>query len=230
MIRCSLFAVLLAVAALWQPGRANGALASSAVLEDNVGYLRVAQTETNLADEIQSALGKLAATNELAGIVLDLRFAGGTDSSSLKAAEVALKGQKLPLAILVNAETSGAAASLAYDLRDANAGLIFGSAAANLKPDITVDVSASDEKSFLKNPYDTLATNAAPDTNLLNMVDIDHTSEADLVRERTRDSGEGDSSEPAANTGPPTLSISDPVLARGLDFIKGLAALHFNKS
>lgn len=231
MIKCSLFGVLFAAALLLHPPTASGALAKSVVLEGNVGYLRITSTETNLADEIQTALGQLAGTNQLAGIVLDLRFANGEDSSSLKAAEDILQEQKLPLAILVNAKTSGAAATLADDLHHADAGLIFGSATSSLKPDITVDVSAKDETRFLKNPYDAPgATNAAPDTNLLDLVDIDHTSEADLVRQRIQDNGGGDSAAPAPATEPPKATISDPVLAHGVDFIKGLAALHFNKS
>lgn len=231
MLKCSLYAILLALAALLYPRPADAALAKSRLLEDNVAYVRVTQTETNLADEIQSALSHLTGANPLAGIVLDLRFANGTDSDNLKATEDVLTGQKLPLAILVNAETSGAAATLANDLRNANTGLIFGSATASLKPDITVAVSASDEKSFLKNPYKTLgATNSTPDTNLLNMVDIDHTSEADLVRERIQGGQENDTAAPLTNNEPKKLSISDPVLAHGVDFIKGLAALRLNKS
>jgi hypothetical protein len=231
MIRCSFFAALFAVALLCQSHPASGALARSMVLEDNVGYVRVTQTETNLADEIQSALNHLATTNQLAGIVLDLRSAGGTDASGLPAAEDILKAQKLPLAILVNAKTSGAAATLAYDLHNADTGLLFGSATSTLKPDITVDVSARDESRFLKNPYaDLAATNSAPDTNLLNLVDIDHTSEADLVRQKAQDNGVDDSTAPAPATQPQNAAMSDPVLAHGVDFIKGLAALHFNKS
>jgi len=231
MIKCPVFAVLFALIMLLQPRQANATLARAVVLEDNVGYVRITQTETNLADEVQSALTSLASTNKLAGIVVDLRFAGGTDSSSLKATEDVLKDQKLPLAILVNAKTSGAAASLAYDLRDADAGLVFGAATANLKPDILVNVSASDEKSFFKNPYNNAgATNSESDTNLLNLVDIDHTSEADLVREKNQDGDESDSPQPAPATDSQKPAISDPALAHGVDFIKGLAALRFNKS
>jgi len=199
-------------------------------MENNVGYLRVSQTDKNLPQEIQSAINHLEETNKIDGIVLDLRFAGGSDSGSVKSTEAVLEAEKLPLAILVNAQTSGDAASLADDLREANAGLIFGSATGNLQPDIAVSIGTNDEKDLLKNPYGVLTendTNSAVGTNVLQFVDVDHTSEADLVREKVKDGDESDiTNQPAA---PPKPFIRDPVLAHGVDFIKGLAALHLNK-
>jgi hypothetical protein len=226
-----LCAVLPVFGLLLHPQMANGELAKSMVLESNVAYLRLAQTEKNLPDEIQSALDDLAATNKIAGIVLDLRFASGDDVDSLKPTEDILEQKKLPLAILVNSQTRGAAASLADDLREANAGLIFGGTATNLQPDIAVAVSANDEKSFLKTPYGVLTDNDTnSSTNFLPYVDIDRTTEADLVREKTKDGHEDDSAEPSSATEPQKPSIRDPVLAHGVDFIKGVAALHLSKS
>ena len=236
MIRCSLLAVLLGTVFLLHPQMASGKLAKSAVLESNVGYLRIAETETNLPEEIQSALKDFAAsTNKIVGIVVDLRFAGGADFDSLKATEEELEQAKLPLAILVNAQTSGAAASLAYDLRQAEAGLIFGAGAPetikDLQPDILISASTNDEKLFLKNPYGTLSsTSSGSETNLLSLVDIDHTSEADLVREKIKDGDEDASSASAPSPESEKPFIRDPVLADGVDFLKGLAALHFHKS
>lgn len=216
---------------------ARAKLAKVTVLENNVGYMRLVETETNLPDEMQAALAHFAAcTNKIAGIVVDLRFAGGTETDSLKATEDALEQAKLPLAILVNAETSGAAASLAYDLRQAEAGLVFGSGApgmaTNWQPDMVIATSAGDEKTFLKNPYGFFVyTNSGADTNLLSMVEIDHTSEADLVREKIKDGEQDVASEPSDQTVQgPIRYISDPVLAHGVDFLKGVAALRGNKS
>jgi Peptidase family S41 len=97
--------------------------------------------------------------------------------------------------------------------------------AAGLEPDIAINVSAKAERAFWKNPYGGVArseTNAVVPTNTWLPV-IDHTSEADLVRAKIKD---GDGSEnfappPAVKPLPP--AIRDPVLARAVDLIKGLA-------
>jgi hypothetical protein len=228
--KCWLSAVLFAGAVFLEPRIAHAALAKSTLLESNVCYVRVAQTGKTLPDEIGAAISGLSATNPIAGIVLDLRFAGGSDFDSLKATEDVLVQKKLPMAILVNEETTGAAASLARDLREANAGLVFGSALTNLQPDIAVSAGTNDEKDLLKNPYGVMAlteTNTTANTNLLPFVDVDHTTEADLVREKIKDGEQDDTTvqTPAA----PRRFIRDPVLAHGVDFIEGVAALRLSK-
>jgi hypothetical protein len=223
-------AVLFAGTVLLEPRFAHGALAKSTLLESNVCYLRVAQTEKSLPDEIGAAIDRLSATNQIVGIVLDLRFAGGSDFDSLKPTEDVLEHAKLPMAILVNAETTGAAANLARDLREANAGLVFGSALTNLQPDIAVSAGTNDEKDLLKNPYGVMAqaqTNSMASTNLLSFVDVDHTSEADLVRAKIKDGEQDETTAQAPVT--PKPFIRDPVLAHGVDFIEGVAALHLSK-
>jgi len=224
------YAVLIAGAVLLEPRFAHAALAKSALLESNICYLRVGQLESSLPGEIGVAVSNLAATNKLAGIVLDLRFAGGSDSDTLKPTLEALEHAKLPMAILVNAETTGAAAALARDLREANAGLVFGSAAANLLPDIAVSTGTNDEKDLLINPYGVMTqadTNSAAGTNLLSFVDVDHTTEADLVRAKIKDGDQDDTT--AQKPASPKSFIRDPVLAHGVDFIEGVAALHISK-
>lgn len=211
---------------------AQAQLAKSTVLEDNVAYLRVAQTDTNLPDEIQSALSDMQSTNPIAGIVLDLRSATGDDTDVVKPTAAGLEGKKLPLAILVNAQTHGAAARLAHDLREANAGLVFGESTTPLRPDISVPVAASDEKDYLKNPYGVMPltdTNIDSTTNFLPVEEIDHTSEAELVRDKVRDADGDDSTPTNVPAAPLRPYIRDPVLAHGVDFIKGIAALHLGK-
>jgi len=228
---------MVTAAVVLRPEMTRGEVTKAAVLEGNVGYLRIAQTETNLPNEIQAALNNLAATNSIVGIVVDLRFAKGGDAGDLKATEEVLEQQRIPLAILVNTQTRGAAASLAGDLREHEAGLIFGGGATNLEPDISVTVSASEEKKYFKSPYGVFTegeTNLDSSTNFLPYIDIDHTSEADLVREKQADSDGEDASSamPAPDvpaTEPQKPFLRDPVLARGVDFIKGVAALRLNK-
>jgi hypothetical protein len=205
------------------PARAD--LIKSSVLESDTLYLRVGEVGKNLPEEIQSAQNALAATNKIAGTVLDLRFADGDDLDSEKAAENLFASEKLPLAILINSETRGAAIELAKDLREAKAGLIFGESAKSLQPDISVPVNAGAEKGFLENPFGTLAqseTNSSVATNDFESF-VDHTSEADLVREKIKDGDEDDTLAPERLAEPQKPFIRDPVLARAVDLIKGLA-------
>jgi hypothetical protein len=203
---------------------ATAALAKSAVLENDALYLRVAEVGKNLAEEIQSAQSALATTNKIAGTILDLRFAEGGDLDSVKATVDLFASKKLPLAILVDNQTRGAAVKLAEDLRDTHDGLIFGDSQ-EIKPDITVTVKTADEKKFFENPFGTLEqdeTNPVPSTNSFPSF-VDHTTEADLVREKIKDGDQDENSAPTPATEPQKPFIRDPVLARAVDLIKGLA-------
>ena len=99
---------------------------------------------------------------------------------------------------MVNGQTRGAAAKLATDLREARDGLDFWQRGTELKPDITVTVKQRDEKKFLENPYAALAQ-AKPipaRPPIIFSPFIDHTSEADLVREKIKDGDEDENSAP----------------------------------
>jgi hypothetical protein len=224
-------AFLLAAQNVSRAGTGDTALAASALLENEVAYLRVGHVEKNLPEEIRSAQSALATTNKIAGTVLDLRFADGGDADSEKAAAKLFAPKKSPLAILVNDKTRGVAADLAGELRDAHDGLIFGSST-ELKPDIAVAVKIEDETGFLENPYGTLAqagTNSAAPTNDLASM-IDHTSEADLVREKIKDGDEDEDAAPPRPAEPQKPFIRDPVLARAVDLIEGLAVVRQSRS
>ncbi|MGH7951986.1 MAG: hypothetical protein ACREFE_08710 [Limisphaerales bacterium] len=211
-------------------------LIKAAILENDVVYFRVGAVATNLAAEIQSAQNALTATNKIAGTVLDLRFADGRNFAAAQTAANLFASKKLPLAILVNGETLGSAAALASELRAARDGLVFGSAPPPVKfsgkmlsvsPDIAVTVGANDERAFLKNPFGTLAwseTNSVTATNNF-LPFVDHTSEADLVREKIKDGDEAENSAPPRATETPKPFIRDPVLARAVDLIKGLNSI-----
>ena len=222
---------LLPAALLVFPLWAGASLSRSAVLENNVGYLHIGDTDKGLVDGIPAALTQLKATNLIVGLVVDLRFAGGSDTDDLPAIEHLLQQTKLPLAILINGQTAGASAKLAEDLREENTGLVFGTAADNFQPDITIRANADDEKKFLTDPYAALPHSLSPgdsSTNLLPFVDIDHTTEADLVRAKIKDGDQDDST--AHPLGPQKPVIHDPVLAHGVDFIKGVAALRLTSN
>ncbi len=220
--------VLLALPGSLCADTTNSALVKAVVLENNVAYLRVRQVTSGLAEEIQSAQKALAATNKINGTVLDLRFADGDDVVAAKATANLFAAKKLPLAILVNSRTRGAAADLATTLREARDGLVFGGVMADLKPDVAVTVKTDDEKFYLEDPYAALIqskTNAVGATNDSFAAFIDHTSEADLVRERIKDGDEDESFVQARPTEPQKLYIHDPVLARAVDLIKALAVV-----
>jgi hypothetical protein len=226
MTRRLLNYIFLPAILLAAPFPARADLIKSAVLENDVVYLRVGEVGKTLAAEIQSAQTALSATNKIAGTILDLRFANGDDADAAKAAADLFAAKKLPLAILVNDETRGAAENLATDLRTARAGLIFGGST-EIKPDIAVTVKTEDEKKFLENPYASLSqseTNSSAGTNDFSTF-IDHTSEADLVRAKIKDGDEDENSAPAARPAPAKPVIRDPVLARAVDLIQGLAVV-----
>ena len=215
------------------------ALAGAGILESNVAYLRVGHITASLPDEVSTATRALTATNPIAGTILDLRYADGDDAAAATVAAGMFAGKKLPLVILVNSGTRGAAVALATALRDGRAGLVFGTVSAAMKPDIAVAESPADEKRFYENPYAAPATNAiaalAGTNNFL--LWVDHTSEADLVRAKVKDGNEDegpvpvDSNSRVSSPTPPIATepqkpvIHDPVLARAVDLIKGLAVM-----
>ncbi len=208
-------------------------LARSAVLDGKVAYLQVGQVVKNLADAIRAAQGALAVSNKIAGTVLDLRFADGDDPDSAKAAADLLASQKSFLAVLMNAETRDAALQLVADLRAARAGLVFESvtgpaqsnATASVQADIVVPIGSEDVRAFMINPFSGPAqmdTNAPLATNSL-LPPVDHTSEADLIRAKIKDGDEFEPVSPEAPAEAPKPLIRDPLLARAVDLIKGLA-------
>ncbi len=122
---------------------------AEATLFDDIAYLRIARVDYGLAKAVGAAIEQLKATNKVSGIVLDLRYARG---SGYKAATDTVdlfvtKNQPLldwggggmvsshektdaitvPVGVLVNHETAGAAEALAAMVRETGAGLILGS-------------------------------------------------------------------------------------------------------
>jgi hypothetical protein len=263
------------------------ALGQSAVIENNVAYLRVNRVTGSLAGELGAASRALTATNKVAGTILDLRFTGGDDFAAAQETAGLWTVKKVarpipgPLVVLVNGGTSGTAEALVTALRTAGAAMVIGSPTAGsamifkafvlkdgarlliaaapvktddktipaggLKPDIAVAVNADDERGFWKNPYGLPApgnNDSRPATNAY-LPYIDHTSEADLVRERKKDGklinlsgparpsmprgnddndGDEDAPPPAASR-PQKPALRDPVLARAVDLVKGLAVM-----
>jgi len=117
------------------------------LFDRHFGYLRVNRFTAGTGKEFQADYGLLAAANTLKGPVIDLRFAGGKDYAAAVAVadrffadEQPLvdwgEGWKkstgktnsisLPVALLVNRKTTGAAEALAGMLRYREVGLLIG--------------------------------------------------------------------------------------------------------
>jgi len=131
------------------PETSEDALVSKTGLYDGqIGYLRISRVAEGLAQAVRQSYAHLAASNELHGLVIDLRYASGQDYAAASdtvdlflAKERPLldwgKGMvkskekddalSLPVAVLVNRETAGSAEALAAVLRQSGAGLLFGS-------------------------------------------------------------------------------------------------------
>lgn len=109
--------------------------------------VRVDSVRTGVENEIQEAVKKEAGKDPITGIVLDLRFARGTDYAAAAALADRFIGEKIslidwgtgpyastskteflnmPLVVLVNRETRGAAEALAAMLRHARSALVVG--------------------------------------------------------------------------------------------------------
>ncbi len=192
-------------------------------LDNNLMQLHVQQVTGSFGVEFLAT----QATNKPGGLILDLRSADG-DKNATAAASGFFASKKLPLVILVNGQTRGAAATLATDLRAAGDGVLVGSTdfTGKILPDITVTVSSDDEKNYLANPF--FAPIAKKPATLMATNEllpfVDHTSEADLVRKRVKDGEEEYTESPRVEPDRPV--IHDPALARAVDLLKALAVLH----
>jgi hypothetical protein len=132
-------AILISSNGVAESNTTNAALVeNSRVFDDSTGYVRVGNVGKGLATAVTTAWQNLGASNKLNGLVLDLRFAKGADYAEAAAvADLFLTNSKplldwgdgvmpstdktnaltMPVAILVNSQTSGAAEALAAVLR-----------------------------------------------------------------------------------------------------------------
>ena len=128
-------------------GAGSNGPVSAIVFDRHFAYLRMNRIAAGTDQEFQAAYERLLATNRIKGLVIDLRFAGGKDYAAAVAVadrfftdELPLvdwgEGWKkssaktnvisLPVALLVNRKTTGAAEALAGMLRHREVGLLIG--------------------------------------------------------------------------------------------------------
>ena len=72
-------------------------VSSTALFDESYGYVRIGNVGARLADEFRVALNKLSATNQLKGLVLDLRYAGGFDYDAATKVADRFLGSEQPL-------------------------------------------------------------------------------------------------------------------------------------
>jgi len=128
------------------PAGTNSPVTAS-IFESNYGYIRFGRIVSGADKAFRDAYNRLAVTNKLKGLVLDLRFSDGTDYSAAVALADQFFGEEhalvdwgegwkkstaktnaitLPVAVLVNRHTTGAAEALAGILRHREIGLLIG--------------------------------------------------------------------------------------------------------
>lgn len=264
-------------------------VAKSTVFEQSIGYIRVGRVGEGLARQVQQAYENLQSTNKLDGLVMDLRFARGheyseaaavadlfvvSDAPLLQLGSETLRAKNksdsitLPVAVLVNEATAGAAEALAAAMRTATGAIVIGQTTAGqarvfkeftlsngqkvklatesvrladgtelarISPDLTVSIAPEQERSFLEDPFRTRpavlsATQGAaspegnPPGRSTNGIRRPR-NESELIRMRREELGldpevgSNETEEPAQPV------LTDPALARGVDFLKGLAVM-----
>jgi C-terminal processing protease CtpA/Prc len=118
------------------------------MFDGNIAYLRIARVDDGLAKAVSAAYQQLSSTNKVSGIILDVRYADGSDYQAATATADLFVGKNqpllnwgegvvssheksnaltMPVGILVNHETAGAPEALAAMLRETGSGLILGS-------------------------------------------------------------------------------------------------------
>jgi hypothetical protein len=272
-----------------ETNRTKVATVKASVVENAYGVIRVGALEGSVSGDFKEAFKGLASTNKLKGLVLDLRFCSGRDYKA--AGEIAdqfvgtaqplfsLEGTNvqstaksdavsLPLALLVNSQTSGASELLTALLRQVAGAVVIGSptaggarvfeefplstgqklriakgdlqlpggrtlSAGGITPDISIRVSADEERAYLDDPYKFLSqsardgkpggTNDASSALIAtNRAMRRNFNEAELVRRHR----EGlDMQGVMARVEDTRATLGDPALGRAIDFLKGLAVV-----
>jgi len=128
-------------------GAEESLVSKATVYDKSYGYMRVERVAVGLAELLKSVYEKLNATNRLKGLVLDLRFADGHDfREAANAADRFLSKEQpllsweedsthstaksdaieVPVTVLINGQTVGAAEALAAVLRELDGAVLIG--------------------------------------------------------------------------------------------------------
>src|SRR6185312_9978163 len=77
------------------------------VFEGDIAYLRITRVEEGLAKAVKAGYEQLKSTNKVSGIVLDLRYAGGSDYDAAEA--LAAMVRETGSGLILGSQTAGAA-------------------------------------------------------------------------------------------------------------------------
>jgi hypothetical protein len=137
-----------------QPEAAQAApasLQSPTVFDRSFAYIRIHTVEADLDRQLRDAWTQIVSGNQLQGLVLDLRFASGHDyTAAARVADLFVAGTqpllswsdtvinatpdqevaRMPVVVLINQRSIGAAEALAGALREAGVALLVGSSTA----------------------------------------------------------------------------------------------------
>lgn len=201
-----------------------------------------------------------AAAAKTAGLFLANEVALADWGGGLVRTDARTDALEVPVVALVNRETAGAPELLAELIRHTRTGLVVGQRTAGqaagkkdfalangdrlriattpiklgdgtelslqgIEPDISVPVDPLEEKAYYADPFGATAS-----TNAVLSARRARFSEADLVRERRGAMGSRDPEAAARKVEPEQRIVYDPVLARSLDLLKGLALVKRTRS
>jgi len=261
--------ILLTNAPDARPSSGDDSLTKTAVFDGAYAYARLGGVRQGTAQAFLKAFGQLQSSNKLSGLVLDLRFAAGDDyTESAKLADLFMSNEQpllkwgdtalrstdktnaisLPLILLVNPATAGAAEAFVAALRSAGTGLVVGGPTAGhthafrqfpLSQGHKIGIAAGRIEAGKGKLLS--EEGIAPDIlvkvrleseksyldNPFNALATGGASrprrdESSLIRERQGEP-EGENALASPNEPPPASIIQDPALARALDVLKGLA-------
>ena len=259
----------------------KASIAKMEILSENIAYFRLHVISPGLEDILREKIESFRIEKGAAGIVLDLRYASGSDYMEvLKLSGMFLKEEvellnwgsgnqkavvespsiNLPLVVLINESTKGAAEALAGAFKLTEKGAIIGRPTAGqavlrdriplssghflsiatkkvklangnqitgvgVTPDIEVDVSPAAQAAHFDDPYGKLSSKEEAGNG-------ERLNEAALMRRQNDSNGavEIDINVPPEEekeSSPNKDAIIDPILARGVDLLKGWTI--FNK-
>jgi hypothetical protein len=258
-------------------GAGGQALSRSELYAESFAYLRFSEIQRGAAEQFDAAYGTLSRNTGIRGLVLDLRFAGGDDYAEASAIADRFLSQprplldwetgsataskksdaiSLPVTVLTNEGTSGAAEALAAVLRDAHVALLIGSATSGqanvyrefpLKSGQTLRVAVGLVRIGSGNPLPAdglqpdIAVRVRPDDEKIYFEDayavIQRESDDEvngLARRRPTEADLVREHRDRLNQGGGGVHprgeqarlIHDPALARALDVLKGISIVH----
>jgi len=258
--------ILLTNAPDARPASGADSLTKTAIFDRACAYVRLGGVRRGAAQTFSKAFEPLQSSNQLSGLVLDLRFASGddymeagaladlflsTERPMLKWGDTALRSTVktnaigLPLILLVNQATAGAAEAFVAALRSAGVGLVVGTPTAGhthafrqfpLSQGQKIGIAAG----RIEAGVGQLLSDKGMAPDLIVKVSLEsekayldnpfnnstpggaarpRRDESTLIRERR---GEEDG-QVAPNEAPAASVVQDPALARALDVLKGLA-------